>query len=407
MSRFDKDLLSEGAAVFCVGVEGNLAAIAIQSAEAAGARFAGGFPDYFRTGDPLIVPAPLQDFSLAIAVVDTDKNFDAALETAEVMQKLPSPRVLSIAVSSASGPDAVLRAMRAGYSEFLSKPVTAEQLSEVITRFQERQAVVQATPFAAGKVITISGVKGGVGTTTLAVHLALALQKRFDKKVLLLDHHRQLGHVHLHLGLKPGMYHFDELCRNVDRLDPELLRGLVTRHSSGIDVVGSPDDCSSVKGGTPEETQRVLNFLRRQYDYVVVDTSVNEDDISTQSDEIYLVTNGDVPSVRDAARYQDRYRLYEALSRRVRILVNQANKPQSLPVESVEDTLGCSVIAVANQQNELMRAVNSGEPMDVMKKSDFMNGILKWAERVAGPATEVVTDKKTKFPLWRLAGATR
>jgi hypothetical protein len=45
--------------------------------------------------------------------------------------------------------------------------------------------------------------------------------------------------------------------------------------------------------------------------------------------------------------------------------------------------------------------------MDVMKKSDFMNGILKWAERVAGPATEVVTDKKTKFPLWRLAGATR
>jgi pilus assembly protein CpaE len=407
MSRFDKDLLNEGCAVFCVAVEGNLASVAIQAAEAAGARFAGGFPDYFRTGDPLIVPAPLQDFALAIAVVDTDKNFDAALETAQVLQKLPTPHVISVAVSSASGPDAVLRAMRAGYSEFLSKPVTAEQLSEVITRFQERQAVVPAAPFAAGKVITVSGVKGGVGTTTLAVHLALALQKRFDKNVLLLDHHRQLGHVSLHLGLKPGMYHFDELCRNVDRLDPELLRGLVTRHSSGIDVVGSPDECSSVKGGNPEEMQRVLNFLRRQYDYIVVDTSVNEDDISTQSDEIYLVTNGDVPSVRDAARFQDRFRLYEALSRRVRILVNKANKPQSLPVESVEDTLGCSVLAVANQSADLMRAVNSGEPMDVMKKSDFMSGIWKWAERVAGPATEIMTDKKAKFPLWRLAGATR
>jgi len=203
------------------------------------------------------------------------------------------------------------------------------------------------------------------------------------------------------------MYHFDELCRNVDRLDPELLRGLVTRHASGIDVVGSPDDCSSVKGGNPEEVQRVLNFLRRQYDYVIVDTSVNEDDISSQSDEIYLVTTADVPAVRDAARYQDRFRLYEALSRRVRIVVNKANKPQSLPVESVEDTLGCSVIAVANQQADLMRAVNSGEPLDVMKKAEFMNGILKWAERVAGPATETVSDKKAKFPLWRLAGATR
>lgn len=407
MSRIDKELLSEGCAVFCVGVEANLASVAIEAAEAAGARFAGGFPDYFRTGDPLIVPAPLQDFALAIAVVDTDKNFDAALETAEVLQKLPTPRVVSVAVSNASGPDAVLRAMRAGYSEFLSKPVTAEQLSDVISRFQERQAVVQPTPFAAGKVISVNGVKGGVGTTTLAVHLALALRKRFDKNVLLLDHHRQLGHVHLHLGLKPGMYHFDELCRNVDRLDPELLRGLVTRHSSGIDVVGSPDDCSSVKGGNAEEAQRVLNFLRRQYDYVVVDTSVNEDDISTHSDEIYLVTTADVPAVRDAARFQDRFRLYEAVSRRVRIVVNKANKLQSLPVESVEDTLGCSVIAVANQSADLMRAVNSGEPLDVSKKSEFMSGVLKWAERIAGPATEMLVDRKTKFPLWRLAGATR
>jgi pilus assembly protein CpaE len=407
MSRLEKDLLSEGCAVFCVGVQGNLAAIANQAAESAGARFAGGFPDYFRIGDPLIVPAPLQDYSLAIAVVDMDSHFEAALETAEVLQKLPTPRVLSVAISGEAGPDAVLRAMRAGFSEFLSKPVTAEQLAEVVTRFQERQAVVPATPFAAGKVITINGVKGGVGATTLAVHLALALQKRFEKSVLLLDHHQQLGHACLHLGLKPGMYNFDELCRNVDRLDAELLRGLVTRHSSGMDVVGSPDDCSTAKSGNPEEVQRVLNFLRRQYDYIVIDTSMHQDDLSAQSDEIYLVTTADVPAVRDAARFQDRFRLYEALSRRVRIVVNRANKPQSLPVETVEDTLGCSVIAIANQSADLMRAMNSGEPLDVMKKSEFMNGIVKWAERVAGPANEVLAEKKTKFPLWRLAGATR
>jgi pilus assembly protein CpaE len=407
MPKLENIVNTEGCAVFCVSVEGPLAGLAIQAAEAAGARFAGGFPDYFRLDDPLIIPAALQEAALAVALVDMDTNFEAALETAEVLGKLPTPRVLTVAISGESGPDAVLRAMRAGFSEFLSKPVTADQLAEVVTRFQERQTIVPTAQYSSGKVITLCGVKGGTGTTTLAVHLALALQKKFNKNVLLLDHHHQLGHVCLHLGLKPGLYHFDELCRNVDRLDAELLRGLVTRHSSGMDVVGSADVCSIGKAGAPEEVQRVLNFLRRQYDFVIIDTGLSEDDLSSQSDEVYLVATPDVAAVRDAARFQDRYRLYESLSRRVKVVLNRANQPQGLTTESVEDTLACSVIPVANHTAELLRAVNSGEPLDLMRRSEFMAGIVKWAERVAGPSNDTVSDKKTKFPLWRLAGATR
>jgi pilus assembly protein CpaE len=407
MPKLESIVNNEGCAVFCVAVEGALAGLAIHAAETAGAKFAGGFPEYFRLGDPLIIPGALQEAALAVAIVDMDNNFEAALETAEVLQKLPSPRVLSVAISGESGPDAVLRAMRAGFSEFLSKPVTGEQLAEVVSRFQERQTAVPTAQYSSGKVITLSGVKGGVGTTTLAVHLALALQKKFNKNTLLLDHHMQLGHVCLQLGLKPGMYHFDELCRNVDRLDAELLRGLVTRHSSGLDVVGSTDICTIGKAGAAEEVQRVLNFLRRQYDFVIIDSSVHEDDLSSQSDEIFMVATPDVAAVRDAARFQDRYRLYESLSRRVRIVLNRANQPQGLTTESVEDTLGCSVIAIANQSSDLLRAVNSGEPLDMTKKSEFMAGIVKWAERLAGPSSETVIDKKAKFPLWRLAGATR
>lgn len=407
MARLDSIVNYEGCAVFCVGVEGPLAAVAIEAAENVGAMFAGGFPDYFRLGDPLVIPAALQEAKMAVAIVDTDTNFDAALETAEVLQKLVTPRVLSVAVSGESGPDAVLRAMRAGFSEFLSKPVTGEQLSEVMNRFQERQAVVPTSSYSNGKVITLTGVKGGVGTTTLAVHLALSLQKRFNKTTLLLDHHQQLGHVCLHLGLKPGMYYFDELCRNVDRLDGELLRGLVTRHSSGMDVVGSPDVCSLAKAGHAEDVQRVLNFLRRQYDFIVVDTSQHEDDLTSQSDEIYLVATPDVAAVRDAARLQDRFRMYEAIAKRTKVVLNRASQPHALSTESVEDTLACSVVSVANASAEMLRAVNSGEPLDVARKSEFMAGVLKWAERVAGPPAEAFSDKKVKFPLWRLAGATR
>jgi pilus assembly protein CpaE len=289
----------------------------------------------------------------------------------------------------------------------LSKPVTAERLVEAFSRFQERQALAPVAAYMSGKVITICGVKGGTGATTLSVHLAMTLQKKFNKNVLLLDHHSQLGHICLHLGIKPGPYHFDELCRNADRLDAELLRGFVVRHSSGVEAISSPDTCSIMKFGHATDSLKVLNFLRRSYDYVIVDTSVHEDDLTPQSDEIYIVATPDVAAVRDAARYQDRFRTHEALARRVRIVLNRADITQGLPVESVEDTLACSVIQVPNHASELLRAVNAGEPLDPGRRSDFSSAIMKWAEAIAGPSVQSPAEKKNKFPLWRLAGATR
>jgi pilus assembly protein CpaE len=47
--------------------------------------------------------------------------------------------------------------------------------------------------------------------------------------------------VALYLGLKDTQYHFDELLRNADRLDSELLNGFVVRHRSGLDVIASPE----------------------------------------------------------------------------------------------------------------------------------------------------------------------
>jgi len=168
--------------------------------------------------------------------------------------------------------------VRNGCSEFLTKPIDEADLAASLVRFQAAMAVDPHAQSGIGRVIAFFGAKGGVGTTMLAVHLATHLVRQHGKKTLLIDHKHQLGHVALYLGLKDTQYHFDELLRNADRLDSELLNGFVVRHRSGLDVIASPEMSGSPHEAKPEELERVMDFLRREYDYVLIDSSVTYQD---------------------------------------------------------------------------------------------------------------------------------
>ena len=85
--------------------------------------------------------------------------------------------------------------MRAGYSEFFSKPFDRDEYADTLTRLDHRWSSSLGRPLNSGKILSFSGAKGGVGTTTIAVHLAMFLVRGFAKKVLLIDNHAQLGDV--------------------------------------------------------------------------------------------------------------------------------------------------------------------------------------------------------------------
>jgi len=170
--------------------------------------------------------------------------------------------------------------MRAGYSEFLGKPFDSDEFTDALTRLDHRWSASIARPHNSGKIISFFGAKGGVGTTTLAVHLAMFLVRGLGKKVLLIDNHAQLGHVVLYLGMDGSNHHFYDLVQNVSRLDQELLRGFIATHSSGLDVLSSPD----VYGGSwktdADSVERTLEFLGTQYDFVLLDCEASFEDIN-------------------------------------------------------------------------------------------------------------------------------
>ena len=325
-------------------------------------------------------------------------------------QSRPSLRNLSV-VGLATRMDApyLLRAMRAGCNEFLSKPADPADLREALLRFQNARVAEAAGQPSAGRIVSFFGAKGGVGTTTLAVHLASNLVRRHRRRTLLIDHHHELGHAALYLGIENSQYHFDELVRNADRLDADLLAGFVSRHPSGLEVLASPDICALDHASGPAEIRLVLNFLRTQYDYVLIDSSMSYREsvppILHASDEVCLISTPDVAALRDLTRRVEHLSLTEAITGKLRIIINRSTSDDAVTAEQIEAAVRFPVlIAIPNNYAELLRAINAGEPIAPQHRSAFALQIGRWAEKlvsVTATHAEQPGAPKRSFAFWR------
>jgi pilus assembly protein CpaE len=383
-SQFDQAVQ----AVFSVCASPDVSAAAMAACpEVPGSVFAGEFNDYFSGERRPQISQALKAATGCVALVDCDRDPELALQTMERLRSLMLRNLSVVAYATRMEADYLLRAMRNGCNEFLTKPANTGALEEALTRFKSAHVDEAGGQPNAARVISFFGAKGGAGTTTLAVHLANNLVRRHRKRTLLIDHHHELGHISLYLGLKGGQYHFDELIRNSDRLDGNLLNGFVTRHTGGLEILASPDACAADYKATPEEIQSVISFLRTQYDFVIIDSSMDYKDIvpamQQSSDEVYLVSTPDVASLRDLARRVEHLRLTDPASEKLRIVINRSTSDDAVTAEQIEAAVRFPVwMAIPNNYADLVRAINSGEPIPPQHRSTFAQQINKWAEKI-------------------------
>lgn len=389
-------------AIFGVCAEDALMEVAAGAVlKVSGAQFAGGFRDYITADRRPQFSAVLRNALSCVALVDFDQNSELALETVNRLQQIFLHRISIVGVGSNLDAGMLLRAVRNGCTEFLTKPVAVEELTSALNRFQAVRAIDPNAPSSIGRILAFFGSKGGVGTTMLAVHLAIHLVRQPGKKVLLIDQKPQLGHVALYLGLKDTQYHFDELLRNADRLDTELFEGFLSRHRSGLDVIASPEIASGPHEAKPEEMASVMEFLRREYDYVLIDgpsaLQNAKASVVDQADEIYIVSTPDVAALRDLARLVEGFSVSESAVTKLRVVVNRSTATDSITPEQIEKVVRFPIsVAVPNNYFELLRAINDGEPIAPQRRSEFNQALAKWANRLAGgmSAPENGTAKK-------------
>jgi pilus assembly protein CpaE len=357
---------------------------------------------------PSFVPQ-ITSSNTCIAFVDFDNSPEQAVETSLYLAQIFAGRITVVALAKSHNSDKILTAMRAGCTEFLSVPLQDADLTDIFDRLERQWLSTRWSPSHSGSLLSFFGVKGGAGSTTLAVHLALYLAKYHHKRTLLIDHHPELGHVCVYLGIDGSRCQLQEVVRNVNRLDSELLQGFVAKHSSGLDVLSSPDTCSGGKIVDQDALNKTLDFLRSEYDYVLVDCNIDYEDhnlaVLTASQHIYMVSTQEVGSIRNLSRLIDRFALFDISLEMIQIVLNRVSSSDAIQVEQVEKAMKLPIaIRIPNGGAEFMRAANLGEPLLYGSKSVLSDRILKWAETVAGePAQNVTPEKKTRnlISLWK------
>ncbi len=324
-----------------------------------------------------------------IALVDFDKDREQALETTRYLQHVFGNKATVMAISSALDQSLLLEAMRAGCKEFLVKPFQPRVMLDAVSRLQADYMAATSRSASLGTLLSFMGAKGGVGTTTLALHNAVYLAQIHKKRVLLVDTRPELGHVAVYLGLDGSKYHFQEVVNNVQRLDSALLQASVATHSSGLQVLSSPDSCCDTDGLNVDGVRRTIEFLLTEYDYIVMDCASDLNEVALAimqaSAKIYLIASPELGAVRDLSRYIDTLTQDPRLRDKIQVVLNRCGSRFAVNDEQVEKAIRQPVaLRLSNAYTELVRAINLGEPVDPKGKSEFATQIIKWTNELAG-----------------------
>ena len=395
----------EGLCLVTVGLDTGTADQVRQAATQAQLGFVTEFPNYSETLLNGQLESLLKGAAALVCLIDFAKNKDLAEQTAAGIQALAGNHTTMIALSAAEHPDLILYAMRAGCTEYLIKPLRVERLVELLRKLRERCLSSAELPTQSnGRVMAFMGVRGGAGTTTIAVHLGSYLARRQGQKTLIVDQHRCLGHVALLLGMDGHSYNLHELLQNISRLDLMLLNTYVARHSSGVDVLPSPDLLSEEIPIDRDALGRAIRFVAGVYDFVLIDCQTGLDELNLVTaaccDEFYLVATPDVPALRDLARYMDRLRELHLTPAKLKVVINQYSSGRAVTIAEIENAIGHPVaLTLPADAGSLTRALDTGQPISPDQKSEFGNHIKKWAADLT-PGTAAPVETKHRFAFW-------
>ncbi|HXT99005.1 MAG TPA: AAA family ATPase [Polyangia bacterium] len=263
-----------------------------------------------------------------------------------------------IVVSESKDPELILRSMRSGAREFVLESDHEELRLAVRTH-----AKVTFGTGEIGQVVTIFGAKGGVGATAIATNLAGAMQRR-SLRVCLVDLDLYLGDVLAFLDI-PGSYSITDVLANMSRLDRDLLATSVTKHRSGVSVLAQSskvEEAEQIKG---PDVAALLEFLRRNYDFVIVDGVRGFDELSLAaldgSQHVFMTLTQDVPAVRNGQRCLELFGRLQYDQGRIKLLLNRYAKASKITVEVVGETLGQPLThTITNDFLLLIDAINRG-----------------------------------------------
>jgi len=294
-------------------------------------------------------------------------------------------------ISENSDPAVLMQAIKTGAKEFFILPLKEEEVKIALKELKKKikRANRRNSP-KIGQIISVVGSKGGIGTTTVAVNLAVNLaQKKSVQSVALIDMNMMFGEVPLFLEIKPG-YDWGEIVKNISRLDSTFLMNTLSKHSSGVHILPSPGSLNGSASAAPEMMGHLIGFMQKLFDFVIIDAGQSANEISLKvlemSDNILLMSLLSLPCMSNTNK------LLQSISdlgflpeERIRIVINRYLTNLEISLQDAEESLHKKIFwTIPNDYSTTMSAINNGKPLsEIAAKAQITRNLNNLADTFA------------------------
>ena len=333
-------------------------------------------------------------------------DMDGITATEIISNTVPESPIIMMSVQGEQ--DYLRRSMLAGAREFLVKPFSADELINSIRHVHELEKVRRAryAPMAPaapvggpavaaasgrdnGKIITFFSPKGGVGRTTIATNLAVALHQITNKPVVLVDGSLPFGDIAVILNMSPKAKTIADLIGSFETADSDVIESILVQHSTGIKVLLAPPTPESTELITGAHIKHVLELLRERYAYIVVDTwpSFQEQVIAMLdvADVILTLMTLEITSLKNVRVFMEVVEKLGYDETKVQLVANRNDSSGGIKASDVEASLGRKIPhTIVSDGRTLVLAVNRGVPFVISHRdSQVAKDIFALAQKVA------------------------
>lgn len=347
------------------------------------------------------VQKPEDQESCDILILEIGSDSEKDFQFANKLKASGTTREVFL-TSSIAKPELLIKALNMGFKGYFTQPVGKEEVRDALLKIAEHKdedvRVVEA-PVKRGKIIDVFGGKGGVGTTTVAVNLALSLAKlEGTPKVALMDMNVLFGEISLHLNIEP-MFDWVEVIKNVSRLDPTYLMSVLSEHSSGVHVLSPPPKLPENYTVKSHDLEILLREMQDIFDFIVIDggqlLNDSSDAIMKIADKVVLVSVLNLPTIINLKLLLGAFRQRGYPDeKKVEIIANRFLKDSEISLKELEDSVKKKVLCcIPNAYYAFMGSLNEGNPICAQtkvkrKETELYRVFGELALKLAGKSVE-------------------
>jgi pilus assembly protein CpaE len=283
-----------------------------------------------------------------------------------------------------------LEAFEAGADDHMAKPFEPAELvarlSVLLRRLESAKGDRLALPAPKeikNQVIAVHSLRGGTGCSSMAVNLAISLQKLWSANTMALDLVLNAGQVALMLDASLKRTWADITHINPEDLDGMALESIIGLHDSGVHFIAAPTYPTEAELLTPELFTQAFSLLRQKFEYIVVDLPHDYSGVTLQvldeADVIVVMLAPELASLRAAVAALDTYNRLGYPDEKIKFVLNHTFDGHWLPRKKIESALRKDLELVLPYTRDMfVDAINNGQPVVYEKPYEVVSETIMY-----------------------------